>query len=238
MIKDFIKNIIVNLFILESSIVNIEHLERWVYEYGNVVVFYNYNLNDWVVEPLITERQNLYGITTHITTISLKNVEYDDTRHFKYLQDTDKMPIITINKIAMDIDYLIKKQYQQHKLLNLPLLFKGDNTTANSLSAFVANTDLKVITNDELLAQGLQQIPYTLPAFDFTKTISDNFTLIKNLLGFDFYDGLKKERMIEKETEQVADWSNSVFAVYLNARAKFALKMQSMGISFQVSVNE
>lgn len=238
MIKDFIKNIIVNLFILESDIVNIEYLERWVYEYGNIVVFFNDKLNSWVVEPLLLERSNIYGITTHISTITLKNVEYDESKHFKYLQDTDKMPIITINKIATDIDYLIKKQYQQHKLLNLPLLFKGDNITANSLSTFVANTDLKVITNDELLAQGLQQIPYTLPAFDFTKTISDNFNLIKNLLGFDFYDGFKKERMIEKETEQVADWSNSVFAVYLNARIKFALKMQSLGIPFQVSVNE
>lgn len=238
MIKDFIKNIIVNLFILESDIVNIEHLERWVYEYGNVVVFFNEKLNSWVVEPLLLERNNIYGITTHISTITLKNVEYDESKHFKYLQDTDKMPIATINKIATDIDYLIRKQYQQHKLLNLPLLFKGDNTTANSLAAFVANTDLKVLANDELLAQGLQQIPYTLPNFDFTKTISDNFTLIKNLLGFDFYDGLKKERMIEKETEQVADWSNSVFAVYLNARAKFALKMQTIGLSFQVSVNE
>lgn len=238
MIKDFIKNIIVNLFILESDIVNIEHLERWVYEYGNVVVFFNEKLNSWVVEPLLLERNNVYGITTHISTITLKNVEYDDTKHFKYLQDTDRMPINTINKVAMDIDYLIKKQHQHHKLLNLPLLFKGDNTTANSLASFVANTDLKVIANDELLAQGLQQIPYTLPTFDFTKSISDSFTLIKNLLGFDFYDGLKKERMIEKETEQVADWSNSVFAVYLNARVKFALKMQALGIPFRVSVNE
>lgn len=238
MIKNFVKNVITNLFILESPIVNIEHLERWVYEYGNVIVFYNYNLNDWVVEPLLIERQNQYGITTHITTISLKNVEYDETKHFKYLQDTDKMPIYTINKLAGDIDFLIRKQTQQHKLLNLPMLFKGDSVTANSLQSFVASTDLKVVANDDLLAAGLQQIPYEIPKFDFTKTIQDNLDMIKNLLGFDFYNGLKKERMIESETEQVADWSNSVFAIYLNARLKFAFKLKEQGIPFNVEVNE
>ena len=95
-----------------------------------------------------------------------------------------------------------------------------------------------MVANDDLLAAGLQQIPYELPHFEFTQSIQDNLDMIKNLLGFDFYNGLKKERMIESETEQVADWSNSVFALYLNARLKFALKLKEQGIPFNVEINE
>lgn len=238
MIKDFIKNLIVNLFIIESDIVNVEHLERWVYEYGNVVVFYHPKLSAWCVEPLLNEIKNVYGVLINISTITLKNVRYDEHKHFIYLRDVDKMPLKTIGDLAKDTDFLVKKQQQHHKLLNLPLLFNGDESINKTLAGYVSSNDLKVVSDDGVLAKGLQQINYKLVDFDYSNAIKTNFNLIKDLLGFDYFNELKKERMIRAETEEIEDWTNSVFNTYLMARLKFAEKLSSKGITFKVSVNE
>ena len=238
MIKDFIKNLITNIFKLTGNIVNLEHTERWVYEYGNVLFFRHPKLNQFVAEPVLLYRTDTYGVVSHISTITLKNVKLDPTKHFMYLPECGKMPLNTINRLASDIDYLLSKQIKHHKLINLPLLFKGDVSQLKVLGDYSRDNNIAVIKDDSTLSKGLQQIPVVLNEFDFKGKIDANFALIKNLLGFDFYDTMKKERMIVDEAEQYNDWSDSVFAIYLNSRLETITKLSEQGVNIQLTVSD
>ena len=238
MIKDFIKNLITNIFKLSGDVVNIEHAERWVYEYGNVLFFRHSNLNSFVCEPILFYRTDTYGVVSHVSTITLKNVKLDPTKHFMYLSECGKMPLSTINRLAGDIDYLLTKQIKHHKLISLPLLFKGDVGQLKALGDYTHDNNIAVIKDDSSLSKGLQQIPVTLNEFDFKGKIDANFALIKNLLGFDFYDTPKKERMIVDEAEQYNDWSSSVFSIYLDSRLETIAKLKEQGVNLEISVSD
>ena len=238
MIKDFIKNLITNIFKLKGNVINLEYAERWVYEYGNVLFFKHPKLNQFVVEPVLLYRTDLYGVVSHVSTITLKNVKLDTTKHFLYLSENGKMPIHTIKQLATDIDYLLSKQIKHHKLINLPLLFKGDVNQLKVLGDFNNDNNIAVIKDNSSLSKGLQQVPVIFNEIDFKSKIDANFALIKNLLGFDFYDTMKKERLITEEAEQYNDWSNSVFAIYLDTRLETLEKLNSLGIKVEISVSD
>jgi len=232
---DFLKKIIANNWTYTNP--QFKKLELMQFTFSNVYV--KVIDGEPLFIPVLTERVNSFGEVIEARDDKGRLLPLDKGV-ILFENENDKYPLADVRRLSKEIDKLQAIRSKRDEFLVSPWVIQGDYQSPADLREL--KTKIKegacLFVNNNFNELEIKKIDLSFPEVDFQKKIKEIKSEIKELLGFDFLDYEKKERLITSEGAVNDDWTSSIYDIYLTHRVNFCKRLQEKGVDVDLILPE